>query len=78
MKRKFVAALLLVLGIILICVAAILSVISVNDKDVIGGADLYTLVFVFFRQHSGIYFLLAAFGIISIVVSVIIRIFKRK
>lgn len=78
MKRKFVATLLLVLGIILICVAVVLSVISASDKDVIGGADLYTLVFVFFQQHSGIYFLLAAFGIISIVVSVIIRIFKRK
>lgn len=63
-KNKVVANLLLMLGIILLCVAVVLSVIVTSGKDIIGGVDFHTFVFVFFREHSGIYFLLAVFGVV--------------
>ena len=70
MKRKIVANILITFGIILMCVAVALSVI--------GGADFHTFAFVFFRESSGIYFLLAVFGVVSIAASVIIRLLNRK
>ena len=77
-KNKIVANLLLALGIILVCVAVLLSTITTNEKDIIGGADLHTFVFVFFQEHSGIYFMLTVLGVALIVVSVITRILKKK
>ena len=77
MKRKIVTNSLLVLGIILVCVAVLLSVITTNEKDIIGGADFHTFVFVFFQEHRGIYFLLATLGGASIAASVITRILKK-
>ena len=78
MKRKFVMSLFLALGIILVCVAVILSIFATSEKDIIGGADFHTFVFVFFREDSGIYFLFALLGVISMVVSAITRILNRK
>ena len=78
MKNKIVANIFLTLGIILVCVAIILSVIATNEKNIIGGADFHTFVFVFFREHSGVHFLLALLGVASIVASVITRILKRN
>ena len=78
MKRKFVTSLFLALGIILVCMAVILSIFATSEKDIIGGADFHTFVFVFFREHGGIYFLLALLGVISMVVSAITHILNRK
>ena len=78
MKRRIITNLFLALGIILVCMAVILSIFSTSEKDIIGGADFHTFVFVFFREDSGIYFLLALLGVISMVVSAITRILNRK
>ena len=78
MKRKIVTSLFLVLGIILVCMAVILSIFATSEKDIIGGADFHTFVFVFFGEDRGIYFLLALLGVISMVVSAITRILNRK
>ena len=77
MKRKIVANILLVLGIILVCIAIVLSIVATSEKDIIGGADFHTFVFVFFQEHSGIYFLLATLGVASIAASVITRMLKK-
>lgn len=77
MKRKIVTNILLALGIILVCVAVVLSVIAIKEKDIIGGASFHTFVYVFFQEHSGIYFLLAVLGVVSIAASVIAHILKR-
>ena len=78
MKRKIVTSLFLALGIILVCMAVILSIFATSEKDIIGGADFHTFVFVFFREYSGIYFLLALLGVISMVVSAVTRILNKK
>ena len=78
MKRKIAANILIALGIILMCVAVALSVVATNEKDIIGGADFHTFAVVFFQESSGIYFLLAVFGVVSIVASVIICLLNRK
>lgn len=78
MKRKIVTSLFLALGIILVCVAVILSIFATSEKDIIGGADFHTFVFVFFREDSGVYFLLALLGVASIAISAITRILNRK
>lgn len=77
-KNKIVANSLLVLGIILVCVAVILSVIATNEKDIIGGAGFHTFVFVFFQEHSGLYSLLAVLGVASIAASIITHILKKR
>ena len=78
MKRRIVTNLFLALGIILICVAVVFSIFATSEKDIIGGADFHTFVFVFFREDSGIYFLLALLGVISMVVSAVTRILNKK
>ena len=78
MKRRIVTSLFLALGIILVCMAVILSIFATSEKDIIGGADFHTFVFVFFREHGGMYFLLALLGVISIVVSTVTRILNKK
>ena len=78
MKRRIVTSLFLALGIILVCMAVILSIFATSEKDIIGGADFHTFVFVFFQEHGGIYFLLALLGVISMVVSAITHILNKK
>ena len=73
MKKKHIATILLIIGILLLCVSIVLAVIETRNKDTIGGADFPTFVFVFFRENKGIYFALACLGIISLIASVIVR-----
>ena len=54
MKKKMAATICLIVGILLICVSVIGAVADTNRKNIIGGADLPTYFFGFFRQHSGI------------------------
>jgi len=78
MKKKTIATLCLIVGILLICVSVIGAVVDTNRKNMIGGADLPTYLFVFFRQHSGIYSLLSLGGLVCILVAVILRTVKNK
>ena len=78
MKKKHLATILLVTGILLLCVSIVLAVIATRNKDIIGGADFATFVFVFFRENKGIYSTLACLGIISLIASVIVRLRNTK
>ena len=78
MKKKHISAILLIIGIILFFVPIVLAVIETGNKNIIGGADLPTFVFVFFRQNKGLYSTLAFCGIISLVASVIAMLRKTK
>lgn len=78
MNKKHIAAILLVIGIVLICLSIALAVIATGNKNIIGGADFPTFVFVFFRENKGLYSILAFCGIISLVASVIVRLRKTK
>jgi len=78
MKKKTIATLCLIVGILLICVSVMGAVVEINRQSIIGGADLPTFRFVFFRQHSGIYSLLSLDGIVCILVAVILRAVKNK
>jgi hypothetical protein len=78
MKKKTIATLCLIVGILLICVSVIGAVVEINHQGIVGGADLPTYLFVFFRQHSGIYSLLSLGGLVCILVAVILRAVKNK
>ena len=76
--KKTIATFCLIVGILLICVSVMGAVVETNHKNIIGGADLPTYLFVFFRQHSGIYLLLSLGGIVCILGAVILRTVKNK
>ena len=78
MKKKYIATVLLIIGILLLCVSIVLAVIATGNKNIIGGADFSTFAFVFFRESKGIYSALACLGIISLIASVIVRLRKTK
>lgn len=78
MNRKHIATVLFVMGFVLLCLSIVLAVIATGNKNIIGGADLPTFVFVFFRENNGLYSTLAFCGIVSLVASAIVRLQKRK
>ena len=78
MNRKHIATVLFVMGFVLLCLSVVLAVIATGNKNIIGGADLPTFVFVFFRENNGLYSTLAFCGIVSLVASAIVRLQKRK
>ena len=78
MKKKYFIAIFLVVGLILICLSIILAIIATVNKDVIGGADFPTFLLVFSRGRGGLYSILASCGIISLVISAIIGLWKTK
>ena len=47
MKKKYIVIALLSTGIILLCISIILAIIATGNKNIIGGADLPTFLFVF-------------------------------
>lgn len=78
MKKKHIANILLIIGILLLCISIVFAIIATRNKNIIGGADFPTFVFVFFRENKGIYSILAYLGIISLIVSVIVRLQRTK
>ncbi len=78
MKKKIVACLFLFAGIILLCLSVILTIIACTQVDVIGGADLPTLLFIFFRQSGGIHAALSFAGLVFILISAVICFIKKK
>ena len=78
MNKKHITTILLVTGILLLCFSIVLAVIATGNKNIIGGADFPTFVFVFFRENKGLYSTLAFCGIVSLVASAIIRLRKTK
>lgn len=78
MKKKYIAIMLLVIGTILICLSIVLAIIVAMNKDVIGGADLPTVLFVLRHENKGVYLYLHLCGIISLIASAIIALKAKK
>lgn len=78
MNKKYMATILLVTGIILICLSIVLAVIETSNKNIVGGADFPTFIFVFFREKKGLYYTLAFSGIVSLISSAIVGLRKGK
>ena len=78
MKKKMAATICLIVGILLICVSVIGAVVETNHKNIIGGTDLPTYLFVFFRQHRGIYSLLSIGGLVCVFGAIILRTVNNK
>ena len=78
MKKKYIVIALLSTGIILLCISIILAIIATGNKNIIGGADLPTFLFVFTCEKNGLYSTLANWGIFGIIVSTIVAMVKKR
>ena len=78
MKKKYLAVIFLVIGLILICLSIILAIIATVNKDIIGGADFSTFVLVFSRGNRGLYSIVASCGIVSLIISAVLGLRKIK
>ena len=78
MKKKIFSITFLVLGIVLIGLSGILTVIACTQVNIIGGADLSTLLFIFFRKSGGAYVGLFFAGLVSLLISAVICLIKKK
>ncbi len=79
MKKKHIIVLLFTIGVILLCISIVFAIIATGNKNIIGGSDLPTFIFVFFHEKRGLYSTLAFFGIGAIIVSIVVsKIEKRK
>ena len=78
MKKKILTIAFLALGIVLICLSVILTVIACAQVDVIGGADLHTFSFVFFRQNEGVYSIVTLLGLILLIIGTALAVSRKK
>lgn len=78
MKKKFIFVSLLTIGVALLCISIVFTIISTGSRNIIGGADLHTFLFVFFHEKSGLYSTLAFLGIGAIIASVIVGVVRKK
>ena len=76
--KKAIVAVLLILGIALICLSLVLAIVSTSNTNIIGGADLATFQYYFFKQNSGLYFWLSCAGAACIAAGAIVNIIKNK
>ena len=52
--------------------------IATENKNIIGGVDFPTFVFVFFRENKGLYSTIAFCGIVALISSVVVKLRKAK
>ena len=78
MKKKYLSIVFLIIGLILISLSIILAIIATVNKDIIGGADFPTFLLVFSRGKGGLYSILVSCGIISLVTSAVLGLWKRN
>ena len=78
MKKKPIVIALFIVGIVLICLSVALAVIATANKNIIGGADWPTFVYGFSHENRGMYSTLACGGVITIVVSVVMGLKKKR
>ncbi len=78
MKKKHIAFLLLAIGAALILLSIILLIIETGNKDIIGGADLPTSIFVISHDKSGMYSKLSFLGVVIIIIAIVIGIVKKR
>ena len=78
MKKKHIVLSLLTLGIVLLVVSVALAVMATASKNIIGGADLPTFLFVFVSEKGGLYSILASLGLAAIIASIVAGLCKKK
>ena len=78
MKKKPIVIALFIVGLVFICLSIALAFIATANKNIIGGADWPTFIYVFFHENRGIYSTLACCGVIAIVVSVVMGLKKKR
>ena len=78
MSKKHFTVIFLIIGLILISLSIILAIIATVNKDIIGGADFSTFLLVFSRGKGGLYSILVSCGIMSLVISAVIGLWKTK
>ena len=78
MKKKYIVIFLLAIGIVMLCLSVVFAVISTANKNIIGGADLSTFLFVLRHEKKGLYFVLSILGLAVIIASVIFGMAKKK
>lgn len=78
MKKKYVFLLLLAIGVVLLFTSIALAIIATGSRNIIGGADIPTFLFVFFHEKRGLYSALAFSGAGAIIAAVIVRAVKKK
>lgn len=78
MKKNYIAVSLLAVGVILLCISVFLTIMEAGNRNIIGGADINTFLFVFFRDKNGLYSALAFLGICSVIASVVAGAVKKK
>ena len=66
------------IGVLLLCLSVILAIIETVNKDIIGGADFSTFLFVFKYENDGLYSMLALLGVADIIVAIAWKLVKRK
>lgn len=78
MIKKHIVVLLLLVGIALLGISVVLAIIATGNKNIIGGADFPTFLFVFYHEKRGLYSALAFSGIAAIIASVVVALAKEK
>lgn len=78
MRKKHIAVLLLAVGIVLLGISVVLAIIATGNKNIIGGADFPTFLFVFYHEKRGLYSTLAFSGIAAIIALVVVGMAKEK
>ena len=78
MKKKPIVIALFIVGLVFICLSIALAFIATANKNIIGGADWPTFIYVFSHENRGIYSTLACCGVIAIVVSVVMGLKKKR
>lgn len=78
MKKKPIVIALFIAGIVLVGLSVVLAVVITANKNIIGGADWSTFVYVFSHENRGIYSALTCCGVIAIVVSVVMGLKKKR
>ncbi len=78
MKKKHIVVFLLAIGVVLLCLSIIFAVIATGNKNIIGGADLPTFLFVFYYEKRGLYSTLAFLGISAMIASAVVGMVKKR
>lgn len=78
MKKRHIVLSLMAIGIVLLVASVALAVMATAGKNIIGGADLPTFLFVFYHEKRGLYSTLASLGVAAIIASFVVGLCKKK
>ncbi|MBQ8407268.1 MAG: hypothetical protein IJY39_00235 [Clostridia bacterium] len=78
MKNNKIALFVLSIGVLLLCISIVLAIVETGNKDIIGGADFSTFLFVFKYEKDGLFSKLALLGVADIIVAIAWELVKRK